>query len=139
MLMSRRLLVVDDDDDLRESLELLLARRGYEVETAADGQEALERLRRDDPPCLILLDLMMPRMDGWQLRAELAKDQRLAEVPLVLLSGAQDIADEARSLAADDYLVKPVDLRRVYALADEYCSRQTHSGADASRRSEDSE
>ena len=70
---------------------------------------------------MILLDLMMPVMDGWQLRAELLKDPRLASTPVVLLSGVADLSSEARTLQAIDYLLKPIDLKRVYQLVETYC------------------
>jgi CheY-like chemotaxis protein len=114
-------LLVEDDDDLRESLQVLLERRGYKIESAADGVEALQKIRPDDPPGLILLDLMMPVMDGWEVRARLLSDPQLAKIPVVLLSGVADLWSEARSLQAVDYLLKPVDLRKVYRLVSRYC------------------
>ena len=119
--MAGVVLLVEDDDDLRESLQILLERRGFDVVSACNGQEALSKVRPEDPPCLILLDLMMPVMDGWQLRAELLKNPQLATVPVILLSGVADLSSEAKTLQAIDYLLKPVDLQRVYQLVDQYC------------------
>lgn len=115
------ILLVEDDQDLRESLQILIRRRGFNIDTAENGRDALEKIRPDAPPCLILLDLMMPVMDGWQLRAELLKRPPLAEIPVVLLSGVADLSSEARTLQAIDYLLKPIDLNRVYQLVSTYC------------------
>ena len=106
---------------MRESLAFLLEDVGYSVATAADGRQALAWLDASEPPCLILLDLMMPVMDGWQLRAELLKAPRLARIPVVLLSGIADLEAQARSLDAVGYLTKPVDLARVCDLIDAHC------------------
>jgi CheY-like chemotaxis protein/predicted transcriptional regulator len=101
-------LVVDDDADIREQLAEILADEGYDVITAANGVEALERVNDGARPALILMDLFMPVMDGWALRAELEKDPRTARVPVVLLSGQIDARAEAERLHASACLVKPV-------------------------------
>ncbi len=95
------ILVVDDDPDILQTLALCLSTEGYRVTMAANGQEALTLLERDEPAC-ILLDLMMPVMDGWQFVAELDR-QGKRKAPLLILS-----AD--RKLRADAYLAKPFDL-----------------------------
>ena len=119
--MPARVMIVDDDEDLRESLDVLLTRRGFLVVSASNGQDALESIDPDDPPGLILLDLMMPVMNGWQLRARLLEDVRLAEIPIVLLSGVADLTFEAAPLRTVAALVKPVDLERLYELVAKYC------------------
>jgi len=84
-------LVVDDDEDLRECLATALRSRGFDVRTAANGLEALDELRHaDELPFAILLDLEMPVMSGWELLTELACDAVLADIPVVILSGAAD-------------------------------------------------
>ncbi len=119
--MTASVLIVEDDVDLRQDLAFLIEARGHEVTTAANGQEALERLAELGRPCMILLDLMMPVMDGWQLRSELLKDPDLSDVPIVLLSGIADIQEEARSLRATDFVTKPIDLEKLYQLVAKYC------------------
>jgi CheY-like chemotaxis protein len=119
--MSGHVLIVEDDEDLREDLAFLLTRKGYQVETAENGKHALQKINEAGPPCLIILDLMMPIMNGWQLRAELLKDPALAPVPVVLLSGIADVDQAARSLAAVDHLSKPIDLDKLYALLRSHC------------------
>src|SRR5688572_25572172 len=116
-----RVLIVDDDQDLRESLQVLLERRGYATDTAEHGAEALEKIDPDAPPGLIVLDLMMPVMDGWQFRMKLLEDPRTADIPIVLLSGVGDLAGASVSLRAIDAMVKPVDLQRLYAILGTYC------------------
>jgi CheY-like chemotaxis protein len=101
-------LIVEDDDEIREILAEMLTDRGYRVLTAANGQEALAQLRDAGPPCIILLDLMMPVMDGWQLRAELLADPTFAGVPVVVVSGAADLHDRVDVLRAAKVLTKPV-------------------------------
>lgn len=115
------ILLVEDDPDLRQDLAYLIEYEGYAVETASNGREALERLASMTRPCVIILDLMMPVMDGWELRAELLKLPELADVPVVLLSGVADVQSQAQSLKAVDYLTKPVDLKRLYAMVSAYC------------------
>src|SRR5436190_10082583 len=100
-----RVLIVEDDADLREMMCLLLAYEGFDVEAARDGVEALERLRSAAPrPQLILLDLMMPRMDGWEFCRKLAGEPGLEKIPVVVLS-----AVPYRHLHATAVLPKPVD------------------------------
>jgi CheY-like chemotaxis protein len=101
-------LIVEDDSEIRELVAEMLADCGYPVLTASNGQEALERLKACARPCIILLDLMMPVMDGWQLRAELLADPELADVPVVVVSGAADIHRSSASLRAVKVLTKPV-------------------------------
>lgn len=106
--MKRRVLIVDDDADLRETLCTALADEGYECTGAANGAEALARLRSGDMPQLILLDLMMPVMDGWTFREEQKKDPRLAGIPVLVLSAspltAEHLGDSLRAIR------KPMDL-----------------------------
>jgi CheY-like chemotaxis protein len=81
-------LIVDDEADLVSGLSELLESEGYRVATAMDGLEALDQLRRGLRPTVILLDLMMPRMDGWDFRQEQLKDDDLKEIPVIVLTAA---------------------------------------------------
>jgi CheY-like chemotaxis protein len=105
----KTILVVEDDAATREALAMILGGEGYTVVGAANGQEALGRLRGDVHPDLILLDLMMPVMDGWQFRREQVRDPALAAIPIVVLSADGNVHQKATSLRAADYLQKPVD------------------------------
>jgi CheY-like chemotaxis protein len=110
---SKTILVVDDDFDVREALCDVLREEGFPVAAVADGVEALEYLRAQPAPTLILLDLMMPRMDGAQFRAEQQRDPDLATIPVVLLSADTRIVEMTETLSAHGYLRKPVDLHRL--------------------------
>ena len=101
-------LIVEDDADIRELLSSVLVLEGYRVVTAADGAEGLEQLRTAHP-ALILLDLMMPSMDGWEFRRLQLLDPALAGVPTVILSGDGRLEAKAASLGTS-FLRKPVDL-----------------------------
>ena len=115
-------LIVEDDDDIREDLAYLLARGGgCRIETAANGREALDLVARLGPPCLILLDLMMPVMDGWQLRAHLLADDELRDVPVAVISGVSQLEREVRSLQAVGHLSKPIKLPDLERLVGEHC------------------
>src|SRR5215831_5050610 len=92
---NRPILIVEDDSDLRDSLQLLLEAYGYAVATAFDGQDALDQLLDGLEPALIVLDLMMPRMDGWTLCRKMRKSPALAAIPVILCSA---VADLERSL-----------------------------------------
>src|ERR687883_395668 len=104
------LLFVEDAPALRGPLTALLELEGYRVGWAANGREALEYVRRGDRPDLILLDLMLPGMDGRQFRREAQRDPALASIPVVVVSGAGDLAQTAAALGAAAYLEKPVVL-----------------------------
>jgi CheY-like chemotaxis protein len=104
-------LVVDDDPAARALLRKVLAREGFRALEAADGVEAIECARRERPDC-ITLDVMMPRMDGWQALAALKDDPELAAIPVVMLS----VLDERNlgfAMGAAEYLTKPVDRERL--------------------------
>ena len=105
-----RVLVVDDDPVILELLRINFEIEGFEVFSASDGQEGLERARADRPD-VVLSDIMMPRLDGLQLLARLRDDPATAGVPVVLLSAQAQNAEVRRGLAlgADDYVTKPFD------------------------------
>jgi len=116
------ILIVEDDADIREDLSALLRAQGYRVSTARNGVEALEYLGRAELPGLILLDLMMPVMDGWEFRRRMLKEKRLLGVPIVLLSGADDAQEHASALNAAEVVKKPINLDRLFAAVDRYCA-----------------
>jgi two-component system response regulator MprA len=116
-------LVVDDDRDIRDVLTDALEAEGYRVVTAADGQEALDWLRRGVArPCVILLDLMMPRLDGIQFRTETLNDPELAVLPVVVLSADPSIVNTAKSLNFAGALRKPVPLEALLAAVHAHCA-----------------
>ena len=98
-------LVVDDDAMIRETMQLLIEDAGYEVVTAADGMEGIDAMRAHRP-CLVVLDLMMPLMTGWQVLAAMKADVRLAEIPVCVVSAFPKHAP----LEATTVLPKPVRL-----------------------------
>jgi CheY-like chemotaxis protein len=109
-------LIVEDDVIIRTDLAEILNDAGYSVMQAANGREALERLRRASPrPLLVLLDLMTPVMSGWEFRAEQLNDPSISDIPVVVLSGAGDVTSEAEALGAAAYLKKPFGLEGLLA------------------------
>jgi CheY-like chemotaxis protein len=113
-------LVVDDDPAVRETLEALLQGEGHRVQCAADGREALQLLRSGPLPSLVLMDLMMPRIDGWTLRREMRQDPSLAAIPVVILSNAGYPARELVPLEPVAYFVKPCDISALLKTVAEY-------------------
>jgi len=107
---SKNVLVVEDDVDIREALVGILRDEGYHVDEAANGAEALEHLRGGLMPGLILLDLMMPVMNGWQFRAEQKVDAKFGHVPVVVISADGNVKQKAESIDAAAFLKKPIDL-----------------------------
>src|SRR5262245_65683521 len=120
-MMGKEVMVVDDDQAIRDVLTEVLNEEGYAVTTATNGQEALGQLRKSDrPPGLILLDLMMPIMDGWQFLDSLSADPLLHGLPVVVLSANLAASGHAR----DDvllYLRKPIDLERLVETVGRWC------------------
>jgi CheY-like chemotaxis protein len=103
-------LVVDDDVDARELLRVALTSDGYRVAGVPNGREALHYLRSHADTCIILLDLMLPVMDGAQFRHSQLRDRSLAWIPLVVMSAAVDAGRRARELGARNVISKPLDL-----------------------------
>jgi CheY-like chemotaxis protein len=115
-------MIVEDDRDTREMLGRFLELEGFDVRTAANGQLALEALQGAAEPCVILLDLMMPVMNGWQFREHQARDPRFARIPVVVVTAAgprEDIPD----ISADGWLSKPVDFDRLLATIGSLCQK----------------
>lgn len=113
--MTEKVLLVEDDADLREALTETLRDEGYDVAAASHGLEALERLREGLLPDVILLDLMMPVMNGWEFRARQREDAGLAAIPVILLSAAHDLEVQRVELEARDAVRKPVPRERLLA------------------------
>lgn len=105
-----RVLIVDDQEDARETMAELLEYAGHDVATAANGQEALTYLRGHSRPQLILLDLMMPVMNGWEFRRQQLADTGLADIPVAVVSGADRVEQKEAAFGAVTFFVKPVDI-----------------------------
>lgn len=114
MMHEDAILIVEDDDDIREALTAFLEAAGYSVIEAKDGGEALRMLRSTRQRfCLVLLDLFMPAMNGWQFRAEQLGDPAIADVPVVIVSADRSAPQKAADLGAVDCMVKPIDFVRL--------------------------
>jgi len=116
-----RLLLIEDDTSIRSALAEMLGDEGYVVATATNGREALDMLRQSPIPDAIVLDLMMPVMDGWEFRVEQRGDPLLAGIPLLAMSA--DLSAKARAIAADAYLRKPIDFPELLRLLHEIVAR----------------
>ncbi|MCY0993424.1 response regulator [Nannocystis sp. ILAH1] len=113
-------LVVDDDPDVCETLQTVLEVSGYRVAAAGNGQEALDALRSGVRPCLVLLDLMMPVMNGQEFRAEQREDPAIAGVPVVVVSGDHRVAEKAVEMGLEG-LSKPIDIDDLLHLVGRFC------------------
>jgi CheY-like chemotaxis protein len=117
---SRTVLVVDDDPGVGEALATLLSDEGYQVVTAHDGRAALSYLADHEAPCVILLDIMMPVMDGYAFRTEQCRHSALAAIPVVVLSaGAKN--ERVMEMCPTGFLSKPIDVDALLTLLEEYC------------------
>jgi CheY-like chemotaxis protein len=109
------ILVVDDDPDILEALSDILVAEGFAVRRARNGQEALARFT-PSPPDLILLDLMMPVMDGFEFSQQMRKRPDWAKVPIVVLSADRNVSSKAREVGAVSHLAKPFELKELLNL-----------------------
>lgn len=111
--MANKILVVDDDLNICELLKLYLENEGYMVFTANDGQEAVDTFQNKTPD-LVLLDIMLPKKDGWQVCREIRK---ISSAPIIMLTAKGETFDKVLGLelGADDYIVKPLDMKEVFA------------------------
>jgi len=119
-----RILIVDDDPEIREAMSVIVASAGYEIAAAANGREALADPLAEGrrPPGLMLVDLQMPVMSGWELCAALKRDPRLGSIPIVLLSAAPDLEEEAAALGVAGYLKKPIHADALLDAIAAHCS-----------------
>ena len=115
-----KVLIVEDDEGVREVLREALEDEGYWVGCAADGEEALRMLRAEPAPCLVLLDLVLPGLNGWQLREKQLADPFLAQFPVVVLTATSTL--EAAAISADAWLKKPAPLEEVLATVARFCT-----------------
>ena len=120
-------LIVEDDADTREMLETLLAIQGFHAVSAEDGLEALHLLRTvrhraPEVPCLILLDLKMPRLGGHEFRRAQLGDPTVAGVPVAVMSGAVDLEERAEALGAVATVAKPIDFDLLLTVVRRYCA-----------------
>jgi DNA-binding response OmpR family regulator len=120
---SRLVQVVEDDPDVGEIMEMILDAEGYGVLRAQDGREALDQLR-EAAPCLILLDLMMPGMNGWEFRSEQLRHDELARIPVVVMTGAGDDSAKVAELNAAAYIRKPVELDELLRVVANHCLKR---------------
>lgn len=118
MVGMHTILVVEDDADVRELETEVLTQAGYRVAEAVNGQEALEFLRAHDGPCVVLLDLMMPVLSGPELLEIMADDEKLASLPVVVVSA---IADRGYAPGVQKFLRKPVPSDVLRAVVAEFC------------------
>ena len=115
----RTILIVEDDADIRETLQHLLEASGYRAAPASNGKVALDLIDTMGRPCLILLDLMMPVMDGWAFLSALDQNDGLADVPIVIVSA---YTDKVASLErAQQILKKPVDIHALMEVVRQHC------------------
>ncbi|HEU4325955.1 MAG TPA: response regulator [Roseiflexaceae bacterium] len=116
------ILVVDDDATMRSLFKLMLESAGYQVLSAGSAPDALALLRSlDKPPALILLDLMMPGMTGWDFREVQLEDPALADIPVVVLSAMNDLPTRAEDLGISEAIQKPMPVMELLAVVARYC------------------
>ncbi len=108
--MTKRILVVEDDNSIRELLVELLQSEGYDVASAVNGLEGLKYLQTQSNPDLILIDLMMPVMDGYSFRTEQLKNTDWAQIPVVVMSAEANAKEKMKNFGITAFLSKPVEL-----------------------------
>lgn len=115
---TKSVLIIDDEEGIRETLQMALELEGYEVQAAANGKEGLEALERIRRPCLILVDLMMPVMNGWEFAAAIHQNAQLSTIPVVVVTA---FTDRAHDVPANAVLRKPINLDALLAIVHQYC------------------
>ena len=121
------ILVVDDDPDLVEAVSMKLESLGYRVAKAYDGQEAMEKITKERP-ALIILDVMMPRKNGWEVCDEIKNNDDLKDIIIILLTAVADSVKstsythhDGKTTLADDYIPKPIDLDKLMEIVQDHC------------------
>jgi CheY-like chemotaxis protein len=109
MAQGKDILLVEDDYDVRDMMTLFLESEGFHVVAASNGQEAIDYLEHSPLPSLILLDLMMPVMNGWEFRQRQRQDPSLSQIPVVVISADSNVREKAARLGVAGYLAKPIE------------------------------
>ena len=121
MATTHQVMIVEDDEEIRESLVDFLEEHGYQTIPAVHGRDALNKLTASNQrPCLIVLDLMMPVMDGSTFRGQQLQDPNLSSIPVLVISAYKDVDDRAKALSTM-HLKKPLDLRELLRKVQECC------------------
>jgi len=127
MSEQKLILVVDDDPDLVEAVSMKLEAKNYRVAKAYDGVEAMDRIKEEKPD-LVILDVMMPRKNGWDVCDEIKNNAGLKEIPVVLLTAVADSVKttsythhNGKTTLADDYIPKPIDLDELMEIVTDHC------------------
>jgi CheY-like chemotaxis protein len=128
LVANRRILVVDDEPDIRDSLSEALELVKCEVEQASNGLHALSVLSRVQLPSLILLDLMMPHMDGFDFIKERDQDVRLKNIPVIVISADGAADTKIKGLNVQGCLKKPIELQRLFDVVEVYCGPEEKDG-----------
>jgi CheY-like chemotaxis protein len=113
----KHVLIVEDDGSLRETLAEVLRSEGFDVECAVDGSDALKQLRHQHEPCLVLLDMMMPRVNGWDVIAELERSGRAAQFPIVIMTATPEDLP-----AGYPVIRKPASLSAITQAVERHCA-----------------
>jgi two-component system, OmpR family, alkaline phosphatase synthesis response regulator PhoP len=128
MSEQKLILVVDDDPDLVEAVSMKLEAKNFRVAKAYDGVEAMDRIK-EEKPALVILDVMMPRKNGWDVCEEIKNDDKLKEIAVVLLTAVADSVKttsythhDGKTTLADDYIPKPIDLDELMEIVADHCS-----------------
>ncbi|MBQ9976250.1 MAG: response regulator transcription factor [Clostridia bacterium] len=126
--MATKILVIDDDANICELLRIFLEKESYEIATASDGVEGLSTFKQYDPD-LVLLDIMLPKKDGWQVCREI---REISQKPIIMITAKGEVFDKVLGLelGADDFIVKPFDMKEVSARVKAVLRRYTNSGKD---------
>ncbi|HSL61704.1 MAG TPA: response regulator [Desulfotignum sp.] len=128
MSEQKLILVVDDDPDLVEAVSMKLEAKNFRVAKAYDGVEAMDRIK-EEKPALVILDVMMPRKNGWDVCEEIKTDDKLKDIAVVLLTAVADSVKttsythhDGKTTLADDYIPKPIDLDELMEIVTDHCS-----------------
>ena len=128
MSEKKLILVVDDDPDLVEAVSMKLEALEYRVARAYDGEEAMEKIK-EEKPYLVILDVMMPRKNGWEVCDDIKKNDTLEDIVVILLTAVADSIrttsythHDGKTTLADDYIPKPIDLDKLMEIVGDYCN-----------------
>lgn len=133
--MTTKILAVDDEPSIVKLVSVTLTNRGFDVVTASDGEDALAKVAAEKPD-LVVLDIMMPRMDGWEVRRRLKADEATARIPIVFLTAVGQFESQLQGLEAglEDYLTKPFTPSELADLVEAVLSPERHEKLARARK-----